>query len=85
MASHNARMDITWKELLARLEARGWGVSELARRIEKSPAAICDIKADRTKEPKGMAAVILHQLYITNAQPPDGMGAQRKAVALGSN
>lgn len=63
-------MDITWKELIARLEARGWTASELARRIEKSPAAICDIKKDRTVEPKGMAAVILYQLYVTNALPP---------------
>lgn len=69
LAYHNAAMDITWKELIARLEARGWTASELARRIGKSPAAICDIKKDRTAEPKGMAAVILHQIYITNALP----------------
>ncbi|MGH8037057.1 MAG: XRE family transcriptional regulator [Stenotrophomonas sp.] len=63
-------MNMTWKELIEALEARGWLVTQLAGQIGKSPAAICDIKADRTKEPKGMAAVILYQLYTTNMPPP---------------
>ncbi|WP_242876746.1 XRE family transcriptional regulator [Stenotrophomonas maltophilia] len=63
-------MNITWKELVKVLEGRGWLVTQLASQIGKSPAVICDIKAERTKEPKGMAAVILYQLYTTNMPPP---------------
>ncbi|NJC36411.1 hypothetical protein GGR60_000901 [Xanthomonas arboricola] len=56
-------MDMTWSDRIKGLEESGKSLTEIGRLIGKSPQAVSDIKQGRTREPGGMAAVRLHQLY----------------------
>ncbi|WP_416203744.1 helix-turn-helix domain-containing protein [Xanthomonas euvesicatoria] len=57
-------MDITWADRIKALEEHGKSLTEIGRLIGKSPQAVSDIKQGRTREPGGMAAVRLHNLYL---------------------
>jgi hypothetical protein len=64
-------MEIIWADQIKALEQRGWSLTEIGRAIGKSPQTISDLKQGRTREPGGMAAVNLHHLHSTGAQPPE--------------
>lgn len=69
MASHRIGGMSTWSEKIRSLEARGWSLAGLSREVLLSSQSLSDIKQGRTKEPTGMAAVRLHNLYSTGAKP----------------
>jgi len=56
-------MNDQWQVRITDLEAAGWSLTRIGKRIGLSPAAVSDIKQGRTLEPKGMAAVELHRLH----------------------
>lgn len=60
-----------WSEKVIALEAAGWSQSDIAVEVGISPQSISDIKAKRTVEPRGMAAVGLHALHarVCGADP----------------
>jgi len=55
--------EINWQQRITDLEASGHKLAALAKRVGLSAQALSDIKAGRTTEPKGMAAVRLHDLH----------------------
>jgi transcriptional regulator with XRE-family HTH domain len=59
-----------WSERIADLQRVGWSLTALASVIGCSPQALSDIKQGRSQEPRGMAAVRLHNLHSTGALPP---------------
>jgi hypothetical protein len=59
----------TWADKIAALETRGWSLTGIGKAIGLSPQALSDIKQGRSTEPRGMAAVRLHNLYSTGAEP----------------
>ena len=59
----------TWADKIAALESRGWTLTGIGRAIELSPQALSDIKQGRSSEPRGMSAVLLHNLFSTGAKP----------------
>jgi hypothetical protein len=59
----------TWADKISVLEARGWSLTGIGKAIELSPQALSDIKQGRSTEPRGMAAVRLHNLFSTGAMP----------------
>jgi len=59
-----------WSERIADLQRAGWSLTALASVIGCSPQALSDIKQGRSQEPRGMAAVRLHNLHSTSALPP---------------
>lgn len=73
-------MNTTWSEKVIALEAAGWTLTALAGACGKSVSWVSDIKQGRTKEPGGMAAVRLHNLFSTGAQPPDRAPAKPEAA-----
>lgn len=73
-------MNATWSEKVIALEARGWTLTGLAAACGKSVSWVSDIKQGRTKEPGGMAAVRLHNLFSTGATPPE-RGASKPEAA----
>lgn len=52
-----------WQQRITDLEASGHKLAALAKRVGLSVQALSDIKNGRTTEPKGMAAVRLHDLH----------------------
>lgn len=71
-------MNASWAEKIADLEAIGWSLTGIGQAIELSPQSLSDIKQGRSKEPRGMAAVRLHQLHESKATP--GIADQQKAA-----
>jgi hypothetical protein len=59
----------TWAQKIISLEGRGWSLTAIGKAIVLSPQSLSDIKQGRTKEPTGMAAVRLHNLFSTGACP----------------
>lgn len=51
-----------WKEMIARCEAGGWSRKAIAEYCGLAYTSLCDIAKGHTTEPKGMAAVKLHEL-----------------------
>ncbi|MFC4526377.1 helix-turn-helix domain-containing protein [Dyella halodurans] len=60
----------TWKDKIVALEARGWTLTGIGNAVDLSPSSISDIKQGRCKNPGGMAAVKIHNLFSTGALPP---------------
>lgn len=58
-------MEPTWSDIVRTLEDRGWTLTGLGGRIGLSPQGVSDIKQGRTKAPTGMAAVRLHELFVS--------------------
>ena len=58
-----------WAQKIADLEAAGWTLTGIGQRIELSPQSLSDIKQGRSKEPRGMAAVSLHSLHVSECPP----------------
>jgi hypothetical protein len=54
----------TWADKIAALESAGWSLTGLGKAIVLSPQSLSDIKQGRTREPTGMAAVRLHQMFV---------------------
>lgn len=55
----------TWSGKIAALEAAGWSQKELGAAIGLTPQSVSDIKNEQTKAPNGMAAVKLHDLFLS--------------------
>jgi len=53
----------TWKDIVDDLLESGLSKDELAVQAETTIGVLNEILAGRTKEPRGMAAVRLHQLH----------------------
>lgn len=60
-----------WSERIADLQRNGWSLTALGKAIGLSPQSLSDIKHGRCNEPRGMAAVRLHELHIAGAKPGD--------------
>lgn len=52
-----------WSEKVIALETAGWSQADISNEIGISAQSISDIKAKRTAEPRGMAAVKLNDLH----------------------
>lgn len=52
-----------WSDRIKSLESAGWTLSQIAQEIGLSVSGLSDIKQRRSAEPRGMAAVNLHELY----------------------
>jgi len=63
MESHSIGAMTTWADRIAGLEEAGWSLTKIGDTIELSPQSLSDIKQGRSKEPRGMAAVRLHELH----------------------
>lgn len=74
-------MTTSWAERIADLEGWGWSLTLIGQAIGKSTQAVSDIKQGRTKEPGGMAAVRLHFLHSTRAEPPRAIGKSKVHAA----
>jgi transcriptional regulator with XRE-family HTH domain len=53
----------TWAERITELEASGMSLTQIANDIGTSQQALSELKQGRSKEPRGMAAVRLHELH----------------------
>jgi len=53
----------TWAERITELESAGRSLTEIAADIGMSQSALSEVKQGRSKEPRGMAAVRLHELH----------------------
>jgi hypothetical protein len=53
----------TWSQRVIELEAAGRSITAIAAEVGMSQQALSDVKAGRSKEPRGMAAVRLHALH----------------------
>lgn len=58
-----------WSDKVLELESRGWSLTGIGREIGLSVQAVSDIKQERTRSPRGMAAVLLHNLHSTGRLP----------------
>ena len=58
----------TWPQRIEQLEAAGWSLTRISAEIELSPQALSDVKQGRSKEPRGMAAVRLHELHARECE-----------------
>lgn len=54
----------TWAERITELEAAGRSLTQIANDIGTSQQALSELKQGRSKEPRGMAAVRLHELHL---------------------
>lgn len=61
----------SWAERITELEAAGWSLTGIADRIGSSQQALSELKQGRSKEPRGMAAVNLHELHRTECGGDD--------------
>lgn len=52
-----------WSVLIIELEKKGWSLVRIGKTVGLSPQAISDLKQGYSKEPRGMAAVRLHDLH----------------------
>lgn len=52
-----------WSGRITALEDAGWSLAKIADEIGIAYSSLCDIKRGDTKEPRGMAAVRLHDLH----------------------
>jgi transcriptional regulator with XRE-family HTH domain len=72
----------TWADKIAALEDRGWSLTAIARAIGiPNPSSLSDIKQGRSKEPRGMAAVRLHNLFSTGVLPPPRLTKTQEQAA----
>lgn len=62
-------MELSWSEKIIELEGRGWSLKSLSETTALSPQSLSDIKAGRTKQPTGMAAVRIHTLFTSGMRP----------------
>lgn len=53
----------TWAERIIELETAGWSLTDIAKEVEASQQAMSELKQGRSKEPRGMTAVRLHELH----------------------
>jgi len=53
----------TWKERVEELEASGMTLTDIAGAVDSSTSVISEIKQGRSKSPRGMTAVKLHELH----------------------
>ena len=67
---------MNWSELIKELELAGWSLTDIGREVGLSTSSISDLKNARSTEPRGMAAVRLHELQ---GQSPPAL-AQEKAA-----
>jgi hypothetical protein len=72
---------ITWQERIEDLEGVGMTREEIAKSCGMALSTLGDIATGRTKEPRGDAAVAMHQLHVERCLPrkPNGVPAVRKA------
>lgn len=63
MGFHNFLIMVTWSARIRALRAHGMTLAEIGEAVGLSPASICDIERERTKTPRGDAALALHALY----------------------
>lgn len=56
-------MNINWSIKIKELEAAGFSLTKLSEETGLAVSSISDIKQGYTKEPKGMAAVIIHDIH----------------------
>lgn len=53
-----------WSTRITDLEAKGWSLKAIGEEIGLSTSSVSDIKRGATLEPRGMAAVRLHELHL---------------------
>ena len=53
----------SWSEMLHQLRALGYGPTKVAAEIGLSHNAVSDLTLGKSKEPKGLAAIRIHQMH----------------------
>ncbi|WP_287995533.1 hypothetical protein [Acidiphilium sp.] len=56
--------DNVWQTKILLLLANGWKMREIAAHIGLTTQSLFDLRRGRTIEPKGMAAVLLHNMMV---------------------
>lgn len=60
----------SWASKVRTIRRRGWKFRQIGERIGIGPSGVHDILTGRTKEPNGMTAVLLHDLFLQRETPP---------------
>ena len=74
-------MDTNWPEKIKALEESGMTLTAIGEAIGLTPGAVSDVKQGRTSNPRGMAAVRLHQLHAEKCVDVEPAKAKRKKAA----
>lgn len=65
-----------WAQRIRDLEGAGWSLTRLAGEIGLAVSSVSDLKNGLSKEPRGMAAVKLHELHGRECAPVTDGGAR---------
>lgn len=74
-------MDTNWPEKIKALEASGMSLTEIGEAIGLTTGAVSDVKQGRTSNPRGMAAVKLHQLHVDKCGADPAKATKRRKAA----